>query len=99
MIVVWSVLDSGSEDSDLTEKHRDQEGGAGGVVGGGEDKGDPRGDREQECRYEVGEHEVTILAGQIYVQTNNGVFMLAGIRVLSRGVIALEILHSDMVSR
>ena len=99
-VLSWGIVcDGRPEHSDLAEEHGDEEGGAGGVVGGGQDEGYPGGDGEQGGRYEVGEHEVTMLASQIYVKTNDWVFMLSWIRVFSYGIIAFEILHLDMVSR
>ena len=59
-VKLWSVSDGSREDSNLTEKHRHQQGSPGGVAGGGDEEGDPGGEGEHGGRDEV---DVDVLTG------------------------------------
>ena len=62
-VKLWRVSDSGGENSNLTEKHRHQQGRPGWVAGRGDEEGDPGCEGEHGGWYEV---DVDILTGATF---------------------------------
>ena len=77
-VIVGCVLDGGGEDADLAEEHRDQERGAGGVGGGGQQVGHPGGEREHRCRNEVDKEVLPVPADHVNFDSHDGVVTIMG---------------------
>ena len=70
-VLVWCVPDHCIEQSDLTEKYGDQQGGAGGVGGGRQQEGDPGGDCEHGGGQVVHPHVLRVQVRQCNLQSNH----------------------------
>ena len=89
-VIVGRVLDGGGEDADLAEEHRDQQRGAGGVGGGGQEVRDPGGQREHRGGDEVDKEVLPVAADHVNLDSHDGVvtIMVPGLldSVLERNV-------------
>ena len=75
-VIVGSVEQSGGEDPHLAEEHGDQQRGAGGVGGGGQQVRHPGGEGEHRGGDEVEEDVLPVQADQLYLHPNHGVVAL-----------------------
>ena len=90
-VIVWRVLDCGSEDTHLAEEHRDKEGGAGGIRGWGQQVGDPGGQCEHCGGDKVDKEVLPVPADHFDLDSDDGVVTIMGPglldSVLSKGKI------------
>ena len=97
-IKVWSILDSSSEDSHLTEKDSHQKRCPGRVGGGGQEVGHPGGDGEHAGGDEVDKDVLPVAAHQVYLDAHQRV---RGPWITPRGypgILPTEVAHIDHVA-
>ena len=98
LVIVRRVLDGRGEDADLAEEHGDQEGGASGVGGGGQQVGDPGGEGEHRGGDEVDEDVLPVPAHQLHLEPHHGVPLRGAAPRLLHGLAALQVADSHGVA-
>ena len=97
-VLVRRVPDHSIEQPDLTEKYGDQKGGSRGVGGGGEEEGDPGGDREHGGGQVVHPHVLRVQVGQCHLESNHGITGSITLKHVTnlKGIVALEVFHTHL---